>query len=404
MSHASDAMLSRLQTEIEERREFQNQLVESAQSDSRDLTDQELELYTRAADRMRELERQADPLRESSRIAVDSSRRIAELQTAYASARGEPAAPTVEYRSAGAYIADRWQAGAGVEAAMRRIETYERAAAHQTTPDNLGVIPEPVVGSVVQFVDAARPVTTALGPQAAPSGMFKRPKVTQHTDAGPQATEKTELVSQKMLISSIPVTMTTIGGYVNVSRQNIDWSSPNILDLVVNDLAAQYAITTEQATCADIEGSAGPTLTTPITGASTADQVAKGLWEAAGLAYAAMKGTGRLFVAVAPDMLGVFGALFAPVNPQNAQSAGFSAGSFSSGTMGSIAGIPVVMSPGLTAGQAFVVNTAAEEVFEQRVGTLQVTEPSVLGVQVAYAGYFAAVTIDSGGIVKLTGP
>jgi hypothetical protein len=42
-------------------------------------------------------------------------------------------------------------------------------------------------------------------------------------------------------------------------------------------------------------------------------------------------------------------------------------------------------------------------VFEQRIGTLQITEPSVLGVQVAYAGYFTALTIDDDGIVPLTG-
>jgi hypothetical protein len=41
-------------------------------------------------------------------------------------------------------------------------------------------------------------------------------------------------------------------------------------------------------------------------------------------------------------------------------------------------------------------------VFEQRVGSLQATEPSVLGVQVAYAGYFAPLTIDDDAIIPLT--
>ena len=36
-----------------------------------------------------------------------------------------------------------------------------------------------------------------------------------------------------------------------------------------------------------------------------------------------------------------------------------------------------------------VLSTAAAEVYEDRIGALQVVEPSVLGVQVAYAGYFA---------------
>jgi hypothetical protein len=47
-----------------------------------------------------------------------------------------------------------------------------------------------------------------------------------------------------------------------------------------------------------------------------------------------------------------------------------------------------------------VISTAAVEVYEQRVGTLQVTEPSVLGVQVAYAGYFTPMTVETGGVQR----
>lgn len=401
---ATDAMVARLSAEIEERRAFQDQLIEGAQTSGRDLDSREMELYRSAQDRIETCASQLEPLQDGIRIASESATRSRELVAALNEARTGTRQGPVEYRSAGAYIADRWQAGAGVEEARIRVQVYERAAAHQTTADNLGVIPDPIVGGVVQFIDAARPITSALGPQSAPSGMFKRPQITQHTDVGVQSAEKTELVSRKMLISSIPVSMTTMGGYVNVSRQNIDWSAPNILDIVVNDLAAQYAITTEEATCAEVVGSAGGTVTVPITPTSTAEEVAAAVWEAAGKAYGAVKGQGRLFIAVSPDMLGVFGPLFAPINPTNAQSTGFSAGAFGSGTMGSIGGIPVIMSPGLAAGTAHLLSSAAEEVYEQRVGTLQVTEPSVLGVQVAYAGYFAAVTIEGNGIVKLTGP
>jgi hypothetical protein len=90
-----------------------------------------------------------------------------------------------------------------------------------------------------------------------------------------------------------------------------------------------------------------------------------------------------------------------PINPQNAQSSGLTAGMFGQGIMGSISGVPVVMSAGLGSGEAYVFSTAALEAFEQRVGTLQVTEPSVLGVQVAYAGYFTPLTIEEDGIVPL---
>jgi hypothetical protein len=97
--------------------------------------------------------------------------------------------------------------------------------------------------------------------------------------------------------------------------------------------------------------------------------------------------------------------VFAPVNPQNAQSTGFNAGDFNSGLVGNISGIPVYVSAGLSGAPAttygIVLSTAAVEVYEQRVGQLQATEPSVLGVQVAYAGYFTPMTVETGGVQEI---
>jgi hypothetical protein len=100
-------------------------------------------------------------------------------------------------------------------------------------------------------------------------------------------------------------------------------------------------------------------------------------------------------------MLGLIGPLFAPINPLNAQSTGFTAGQFGQGVMGAVSGISVVMSSALATGTVLVISTAAEEVYEDRIGALQVVEPSVLGVQVAYAGYFAALTMEPNGVIKV---
>jgi hypothetical protein len=86
----------------------------------------------------------------------------------------------------------------------------------------------------------------------------------------------------------------------------------------------------------------------------------------------------------------------------NQQGQGFSAADFSSGLAGVIAGIPIYVSPAVAANTALVFSTAAAEVYEQRVGSLQVVEPSVLGVQVAYAGYFTPMVIEATGIIKIT--
>jgi HK97 family phage major capsid protein len=393
-------MVSRLSAEIDERTAFQNQLIEGAQSAGRDLNAQEMELYNRAAERVTACADQLGPLQEGVRIAQESAQRSRDLAGAFAAARDSRQPATIEYRSAGEYIIDRWQAGAGLEEARTRMAVYERAAAHQTTPDNLGLIPTAVVQPVINFIDQARPIVSALGPKSVPGGHFTRPRITQHTDVGKQTAEKTELVSRKMLITGVAVTMSTYGGYVNVSRQNIDWSVPQIMDIVVNDLAGEYAIETEQVIASALEASA--TAQTPaLPAAPTAAEVSGAIWQAAGASYNAMRGAGSLVLAVAPDMMGAIGPLFAPVNPTNAQSSGFAAGAFGSGPVGSISGVAVVMSAALTAGTALMVNTAAAEVYEQRIGTLSVTEPSVLGVQVAYAGYFAPVIIEPAAIIRL---
>src|SRR5262245_53145537 len=365
MSHASDAMLARLQSELEERRAFQDGLVDAAQTDGRDLTDQELELYTRARDRMRDLDKQMDPLRESARIASDSGRRTAELAQAFATAR-QPQ-QEVEYRSAGAFVTDYMLALGGSDDAARRVDIFKRAAAHQTTADNAGLIPAPILGPVVSFIDGNRTLVTQLGPRQLPGQNWSRPKVTQHTSVAVQSGEKQELVSQKMLITKLNGTASTYGGYVNVSRQDIDFTTPGIMDIVINDLASVYAVQTEAAaaTAFDAAATAGVAI---ATGAATAAGVATSLWDAVSKIYTASKGAGRVFAVTGPDMLPILGPVFPPYNPTNAISEGFRMGDFGTGLVGSISGIPLYVSAGCGTLRILVFSTAGAEVYEDRIG------------------------------------
>ena len=86
----------------------------------------------------------------------------------------------------------------------------------------------------------------------------------------------------------------------------------------------------------------------------------------------------------------------------NAQSQGLSAGAFGQGPAGGIAGVSLVMSAGLAAGTSYMLSTAAIEAYEQRGGNLQAIEPSVLGMQVAYFGYFAPLMINDDAVIPLT--
>jgi HK97 family phage major capsid protein len=393
-------MLARFQAELEERKKFADGLVEGAEKANRDLSSEELELHRRTRDRMAEIVRQMEPLQEGARIAIESRSRTAELVSMYTEARGPQS--QIEYRSAGAYIADMYYSQLGDPDAQQRMEIFHRAAAHQTTADNPGLLPESIVEPIVNYIQVARPICATLGPQDLGPGAWSYARVTQHTQVGKQVGEKTELASRKMLVTKTPLGADTFGGYVNVSKQDINRSSPAILDMIINDLAEQYGIETEDeaGSVLTAAATAGPVIPTgPATGAD----VAVAIWGAAGQVFAATKGQGRTIVAVSPDMLGMIGPIFPPINPTNAYSAGFQPFTLDpSGVQGSVAGLTVIMSAGLNPGTILVYSTAAAKAFEYKYGNLQVVEPSVWGVQVGYAGDFDIVVIEPAGVVSVT--
>lgn len=403
-ANATDAMIARLQGELEERNTFVQGLVANAQDAGRDLNAQEMELITGARNRIAALGEQLTPLRETARIAIESRSRAREIDAEISGARRRQGLPEVEYRSAGAYMTDFVRATIGDRNSLERIEYYNRAAAHQTTADNPGLIPERLLQPILGTLDAARPLVNALGPSQLPAGSWSRPRITQHTLVGKQDAEKGELPSRKMIIGKIPLEGDTYGGYVNVSRQNVDWSQPQVIDIVIKDLTNEYGFETEEAAGVILAAAAAAGPEIPAT--PTVADITTALWAAAGQVWAAMWAKrlpiGRLIFAVAPDMLQLLGPLFAPINPQNAQSTGFNAGVFGEGTAPPISGVTPVVSGSLAAGTALVISSNATEAYEDRIGALQVVEPSVLGTQVAYAGYFAVPILEATGIVKIT--
>ena len=384
-----------LAREVTELADVNDSLIDTARGEGRDMTEGESEIINRNSARLKELQTQLGTIQQAQSIRSQSLESLAMLGSAIESGRQVEN----EYQTAGEYIVDMWRAGAGVPDAEQRISRYlKRVAAHNITSDAPGIVPDPVVGPLVNFIDDSRPVLQFIGVQPLTAGpTFYYPKVTQHTSVGAQATEKTELVSQKMTITKTAVTVATLGGYVNVSRQLIDWSSPDAFQIIVNDLASQYAVQTEnRAVDAFVAGATAGGGSIPADG--NVAGIVGAVWGAAAKVYAATKGAGQVFLGVGPDLAAKIAPAFAPYNPTNAQGIGFSAGTFASGIIGTVSGVPVVMSPAFDTGKGIVASTAAVRAYEQRVGQLQVIEPSVLGVQVAYAGYFAQVIVEPGGV------
>src|SRR6185503_3467085 len=81
-----------------------------------------------------------------------------------------------------------------------------------------------------------------------PAGeVWRFPKITQRPEVGKQSTEKSEVASQKTVISSDTFNMQTFAGAGDLSIQLIKRSSPDFLNLWTQLLGEDYAIKTDDA-------------------------------------------------------------------------------------------------------------------------------------------------------------
>ncbi|HWL44536.1 MAG TPA: hypothetical protein VNQ73_16470 [Ilumatobacter sp.] len=163
--------------------------------------------------------------------------------------RSAPAGESPEL-TAGEYfaaVAELLNGGDEAKFVNRAARYIDRATG--VTADVAGILPEPIVGPLLDLFDARRRVWSSFTPRTMPGAgkTFERPFVAQHVEVGEQLTEATALASQKFEVDSATVTKRTIGGTLEVSRQMQDWSTPEALGLVVADFVKVYARFTEAA-------------------------------------------------------------------------------------------------------------------------------------------------------------
>jgi HK97 family phage major capsid protein len=396
------------------------------QVDGRDLTDAEQAVLDHTRTRIQELDAQIKPLEDYEAVKSQHAATVGGLPQPPATGNGAPdrvpAQPrrmdgldgAPHYASAGAFLVDYLRAAGIMQRgqpdpeAMARVQQM-RAVADQKTGDTPGILPTPIVGPVVNLIDANRPLISSLGGAKGMAGIpgttFSRPKITQHTSVGVQAGEKTQLPSQKMTITPINFTKATYGGTVDISRQDIDWTSPGAWDILIKDLADVYAIQTETAVAAAFK--LASTATPVVVATNDLKGWVLALYTAAMHSYqASYMMPNRIWCSL--DVWAALGSLVdvaRVVLPQNTVAEMGAPGtqelvSF----MGDLLGAPRIVVPTFAAGTCFVGNASLYEVYEEVIGLLSVIEPSILGVQVAYGGYVAFGTLSATGIVGLTAP
>jgi hypothetical protein len=376
-----------------------------AQVEERDLVDAERGLLEACRDRIGVIDAQIAPLAEYEALRGAHAETVAALpaptgSNGASSRRLDVAERAPIYRTAGEFLVDYLRAhgiyerGTRDEQAAARV-MQARAVGDQTTGSTPGLMPSTIVGGVVNLIDANRPLITSLGGAKAMGGIpgtaFGRPKITVHALAGKQSAEKTALATRAMTISNVQFTKETHGGTVDISRQDIDWSSPAAWDILVRDLADVYAVETETTVAAAFKAAATGTAPPALPAAPTLSDWSKALYTAAMHSYSA---GGRM-----PDRiwcgLDVWAALGSLVDtarlvmPQGGNQDNAAGSSTLADFRGDVLGLPRVVVPTFPAKTCIVGNSTYYEAYEEVIGLLSVIEPSILGVQVAYGGYLA---------------
>jgi HK97 family phage major capsid protein len=383
--------------------------------EGRDLTDAERSLLEASRGRIAQLDEQIKPLAEFEALRGAHDETLATLPQPAgrttaprridgperASIYGSPGAFLVDYLRANGLI-DR-NAGRD-EAAIARV--YQ-ARADQTTADTTGILPQPIVGQVVNLIDANRPLITSLGGAkplgGIPGTTFTRPKITQHAQSGLQTAEKAALPSRKMTIGAVPFNKSTRGGTVDISRQDIDWTSPAAWDILIRDLADQYALDTEATVAVDFVTRATGIKPPALPAAPVLADWAHGLYTAAMHSYqAAQRMPARIWCSL--DVWAALGSLVdvaRNVMPTTGNLDTAAGSSSLADFRGDVLGLPRVVVP-LAPPKTCIVGPAdLYEFYEEVIGLLSVIEPSILGVQVAYGGYVAYGVLSGAAYVPL---
>lgn len=396
------AYLDRLNEQFDTVVEGVDDVLNRAADEGREVTAEEKSLIEREQTRAEELKRSIEHYSgiEETRAKVAQTRAkvpAGQTQTVARSAGPQtPGEPKLEdvFPTVGDYIVTVGRAMRGDRDAA---EAIERATAHQTTADNPGIIPRPIVGPIITAVDNDRPFINSITRKVLPAGSFDRPVITQHVAVGVQAAEKDLTASRKLIIGKLPVTAETFAGHLNISRQDIKWSSPGIMTLVAEDFVHEYAVQTNTSAATDF-------VATP-----TGDEVTVATLDAAGVTAAVFEAAANQMAGangapipdtfwVSPDVWGSLGSLvnthgqlvFPSVTPTSAQ--------------GNLLGIRLVVDPAFAAGTAILGPARFAEWFEDVDGLLQVAEPDVWGQLVGYAGYGAFLNTRPDLFTKLVMP
>ena len=325
------------------------------------------------------------------------------------------AEPKREFKmpTAGEYLAAYHIGGdtfAKVNAALydvaRRNQSAIEAVSQDLTSDVPGLLPLPVVGQLFQNYNFVRPVVSAFGTRAMPNGQgisFIRPTITTPTAAGVQSTQGTAVATQTMVLAANTVSRQTVAGSIQIAQQTMDFSSPEAMTIILNDLAGQYLKQTDNIAADFLNTSKQASGYTWTVTAGDVSTLIAGIYGSA----ENMSATTNLFpthLVVSVDVWRKLGAQVDDVNRPVFPAIGapgligqntLGAGSAASWSGMNPLGLEIVVDGNLASGTMLVVHAPAIEFYEAQQGMRSVENPEILARTFSYYGYFSTFVNDA---------
>ena len=347
---------------------------------------------------------ETEPMSEATIPAVEATIPTAPI---FAQAKRKFVMPT-----AGEYLAAMHAGGdtfhnvnaAYKEAVRDQQSALQAAAGDVLTTDTPGLLPVPVLGPVFQDLNFVRPVVTAFGARSmpnTPSKTFVRPTITTHTSAATQ-TEGSAVSATTMVIASNTVTKSTVAGQVTLTMQDMDFTDPASMNIILNDLAGEYLIKTDDiAADALVTGKTASGSTWTVT-AGDPTSLINSLYDAA-REIAEDSNYFPTHLCVSPDVWEKLGAqLDSNKRPVLGYVTDGIMGQNSIGKVGgmgynnmNVMGLQLVVDNNFASGTMLVVYAPGFEIYEAQQGVLSIANPSTLSRTFSYYGYFSTFVAKS---------
>jgi HK97 family phage prohead protease len=301
---------------------------------------------------------------------------------------------------------------AAFKEAVRDQQTALQAAAGDVlTTDTPGLLPVPVLGPLFQDLNFVRPVVSAFGARSmpnTPSKTFIRPTITTHTSAATQ-TEGSAVSATTMVIASNTVTKTTVAGQVTLTMQDMDFTDPASMNLILNDLAGEYLIATDNIAADNLVAGKTASGSTWTVTADNPTSLINALYDAA----REITEDSNYFpthLCVSPDVWEKLGSqLDGSKRPILGYTTNGVIGQNSIGRVGGlqytgmdVMGLQLVVDNNFASGTMLVVYAPGFEIYEAQQGVLSIANPSTLSRTFSYYGYFATFVAKSSFIQSIT--